>query len=90
MEKIRLELNLRGRVQGVFFRSFLQEKAQQFNIAGSAKNEQDGSLTVIIEGTKQKIDQFIPYLLQGPKYGEVYELTLKRAKSQNLEGFQIK
>ena len=89
MAKLRLELNLKGRVQGVFFRRFLQSKAQGFPIAGLARNEPDGSLTVIIEGAQETVFAFLPFVLEGPPRAEVKEVILKRKKPTGLQGFHI-
>ncbi|MCD6422395.1 acylphosphatase, partial [bacterium] len=76
-------------VQGVFFRRFVQRHAQRNGLCGLARNEPDGSLTVILEGEKEKIFALLPVILEGPPAGEVKEVELKITSPQNLEGFQI-
>lgn len=88
-EKICLELSLKGKVQGVFFRRFLQTKIQNFNLSGKAKNENDGSLSVVLEGERKEIFRFLPYILQGPPAAQVEKLSLKYSPAKNLKGFYI-
>ncbi len=89
MQNIRLELNLRGKVQGVFFRRFIQDKAPSYNLNGLAKNEPDGSLTVILEGPKDQVFRFLPILLEGPPLAKVKELTLHQKTPRGLKGFKV-
>jgi len=88
-EKISLALNLKGRVQGVFFRKFLQAKAQNFDLSGIAKNEDNGSLSVVLEGEKKEIFRFLPYILSGPPLARVEKITLKYLPWKNLKGFTV-
>jgi len=39
VEKIRIHIFISGRVQGVFFRQFIQEKTQELGLFGWVKNE---------------------------------------------------
>lgn len=56
------ELNITGIVQGVGFRWTSQMLAQKMNVKGTVKNESDGSVTMVIQGDKQLLDQFIASL----------------------------
>lgn len=53
-----------GRVQGVFFRQTAKEYAESFGITGFAKNEDDGTVTVVAEGDSADIDKFIGFIKQ--------------------------
>ena len=48
MERIRLIVH--GRVQGVFFRRFTDEKARALNLSGTVRNLPDGTVEVVAEG----------------------------------------
>lgn len=39
-----------GRVQGVFFRDFVQRKAKELNLSGWVENEPDGTVQIVAEG----------------------------------------
>jgi acylphosphatase len=45
-----------GTVQGVGFRLTVQRHAVQFNLTGWVKNLPDGSVEVIVEGPREKVE----------------------------------
>jgi len=68
-----LEVTLKGRVQGVFFRAFTKSFVDKYNlnapanqITGVIQNLADGDLKVIFTSDDAGIDTLIPFLLKGP------------------------
>lgn len=61
----RIECRITGRVQMVMFRDFSQRKARKLGLVGFVHNETDGSVMVVAEGSKDKIDRYIAYLHKG-------------------------
>ncbi len=56
-----------GRVQGVFFRSFVSRRAIELGLAGYVRNLPDGkSVEVHAEGERNKLEHLIGYLGVGP------------------------
>lgn len=51
-----------GRVQDVWFRSFCSNIAYPLHISGYAKNEHDGSVTVLVQGDPGLLDSFLETL----------------------------
>ena len=60
-----LELNISGRVQGVFFRSEARDKAIGLNLTGYAKNNRDGSVTVVAVGDEKALDTLLEWCQTG-------------------------
>ena len=52
-------LIVKGEVQGVGFRAYAARLAQQFSLAGLAKNEYDGSVRLFLDGDEKNVDIFI-------------------------------
>jgi acylphosphatase len=71
MEKIRLRLKISGLVQGVFFRASTKEVADKYNIQGLAKNNPDGSVTVILEGDPPAVERVALWCEEGPPSADV-------------------
>ncbi|HYU48296.1 MAG TPA: acylphosphatase, partial [Terriglobales bacterium] len=46
---------VRGRVQGVGFRWFVEREAQILQIAGWVRNNPDGSVEVLAQGTRDQL-----------------------------------
>ncbi|MEI7434351.1 MAG: acylphosphatase [Methanomicrobiales archaeon] len=61
----RIVVNVRGRVQGVGYRYYVADYAQQTGISGYVRNIPDGSVQVIAEGSEDSLLQFVRYL-HGP------------------------
>lgn len=66
MNKVRVQLNIRGRVQGVFFRQSTRQTATRLGLTGWARNCPDGSVEVVFEGDRQTIDAAIEWCRIGP------------------------
>ncbi len=67
----RLSLRIEGRVQGVGFRWFVVRESQRLGLAGHVKNNSDGSVEVVAEGAKERLDQLEQLCRQGPRPAQV-------------------
>lgn len=72
METIHLEI--RGRVQGVGFRWFIVEKAEQLKLAGWVRNRRDGSVELAAAGPTDALKQLEAAAKQGPRGANVEEV----------------
>ncbi|MCA9291031.1 MAG: acylphosphatase [Phycisphaerales bacterium] len=55
----RREIIFRGRVQGVGFRDTVRRTASRFEVAGTVRNEPDGTVRCIAEGEATELDRFL-------------------------------
>lgn len=60
--KIRKHIVFHGRVQGVGFRYYAVNKANQLGLTGWVKNLPDGTVEMEVQGEKPLIDQLIIFL----------------------------
>jgi acylphosphatase len=67
----RLHAIVRGDVQGVGFRYFVQRKAQQLGLRGWVRNNDDGSVEVVAEGDRPGLEELRRVLWQGPRQARV-------------------
>jgi len=72
--KKRLEVHITGNVQGVFFRKYLQEHALSRRITGYAKNNEDGSLSVVFEGDDEELQKVLMFCHMGPPGSQVKKI----------------
>jgi acylphosphatase len=56
---MRITACAKGRVQGVGYRYFVTDCAQETGISGFVKNVPDGSVLIIAEGSDDAIDTFV-------------------------------
>lgn len=78
-----------GKVQGVFFRKFTQEKALSLGISGIVQNEKDGSVYIEAEGFEEQLTEFVDWLKEGSPKSEVSEVKVRKGVFQDYEYFDI-
>lgn len=86
----RAEFKVYGLVQGVGFRYFVYRKAKELGLVGFAKNLFDGSVLVIAEGEKEKLEKLYNYLKIGPAYARVDKVEIEyTSPTGTFNGFFI-
>jgi acylphosphatase len=78
-----------GRVQGVGFRWFVQQRAAELGVSGWARNEDDGRVHVYAVGTLDQLNGLAGHLHLGPRMAEVRGVEEREAPVQQLSSFQI-
>lgn len=71
-----LHLRIRGRVQGVGFRNYLNYKAGVLGIRGWVRNRNDGSVETVIQGAPAAVAEMLACARRGPRASEVTEVTI--------------
>ncbi len=86
----RVHLIIHGRVQGVNFRYFTQQKAEELGIYGWVRNKKDGSVEIIADGSGQIVDEFINWCKVGPQKANVTKVDMEEvSRTTNLTDFSI-
>ena len=81
---------VRGRVQGVGFRWFVEREAQILRVAGWVRNNVDGAVEVFAQGTTDQLRALRERLQQGPRAARVDQVEETEAPlSQGLKTFRI-
>ena len=62
---------VRGRVQGVGFRWFVEREAHILGISGWVRNNADGSVEILAQGTRDQLLGLRSRLRQGPRAARV-------------------
>ncbi len=73
---IRAHILVFGRVQGVFFRDHTQKWASSLELTGWVRNLRAGQVEVLAEGDKEKIEELINRLKQGPPLALVEKVDI--------------
>lgn len=63
----RLHAIVHGRVQGVSFRYYTQKRARELGLTGYVRNQWDGTVEVVAEGSRPAIDNLLSFLHVGPR-----------------------
>ena len=82
---------VRGRVQGVGFRWFVEREAHILQIAGWVRNNPDGTVEVLAQGTREQLAGLHSRLREGPRAARVDEVEVPDADSTpGLASFQVR
>lgn len=89
---VRLYALARGRVQGVYFRAFVQRHAEALGLTGWARNLPDGAtVEVAAEGPRASLEALLAQLRRGPPGSRVEAFEASWAPAEGLDGpFQIR
>jgi acylphosphatase len=71
---------VRGRVQGVGFRWFVEREARLLGVTGWVRNNHDASVEVLAMGTPDQLAALKAKLQQGPRASRVDEVTEQEAE----------
>jgi acylphosphatase len=81
---------VRGRVQGVGFRWFVEREAHTLGIAGWVRNNADGSVEVLAMGSREQLEVLRSRLRAGPRAARVDDVGEAEAKPvAGLTNFRI-
>jgi acylphosphatase len=81
---------VRGRVQGVGFRWFVEREAHILGIAGWVRNNHDGSVEVLAQGTRDQLSGLHSRLREGPRASRVDAVDVSDATpAAGLGSFRI-
>lgn len=61
-----VQLLVRGRVQGVYFRASAQREARRLGLTGWVKNRPDGYVELLAEGEEDEIKELVGWAHKGP------------------------
>ncbi len=81
---------VRGRVQGVGFRWFVEAEARTLGLAGWVRNNPDGCVEVLAAGSREQLAALRSRLAQGPRASRVDAVDESEAAAQaDLKNFRI-
>jgi acylphosphatase len=89
MEKRARLYQVRGRVQGVGFRYFVQRVAADLGLTGYVKNLDDGRVEVYAAGSEAELSQLESRLWKGPPSADVRGVDLQEAPVHRYDSFRI-
>ena len=79
-----VRLVVRGRVQGVGFRAFVEETAFDLGLRGWVRNRRDGSVEAVAAGAPTAVDAFIEAVRLGPRAARVDAVDIAEAEEEAL------
>ncbi|MGA9288856.1 MAG: acylphosphatase [Anaerobacillus sp.] len=87
----RYHMIVKGKVQGVGFRAFTQQKAAQYELSGYVMNHMDGSVEIEAQGEDSHLNRFISAVQTGSPYSSVDRVeTSEKETHENERSFSIR
>jgi acylphosphatase len=87
----RAHARVRGRVQGVFFRTETRDRARSLGVSGWVSNRADGSVEVVFEGEREKLDSLLEWCRRGPRGASVDEVDVSWEEPRgDVAGFSVR
>jgi acylphosphatase len=86
----RAHVRVRGRVQGVFFRSDAQQRARSLGLAGWVRNEPNGSLEAVFEGRPEAVESMVAWCSRGPSGARVDDVEVEWEEPEGESGFTVR
>lgn len=84
-----IEINIKGKVQGVSYRAATKAVADQLGVKGLIMNQADGSIFVVAEGDDVALEMFLDWCNEGPQYAEVTSVETIEGELKNYRNFEI-
>lgn len=78
-----------GKVTGVGYRRFVQGKARDLGLSGSAENISEGRVEVVAEGEKADLERLIHWLNRGPAHARVSAVEVLWAEATGMKEFHL-
>lgn len=88
-KKICIHCYVTGRVQGVWYRSSAQTKAQELNLTGWAKNLPDDRVEIMVCGEDSHVKKFVKWLWQGPMLADVTDVDSEQVTWKKYSKFDV-
>ena len=82
---------IKGYVQGVCFRMYARNQAEQLGVTGWVRNQSDGNVEIVAEGEKDALSKLLAWCRQGPSYADVTGIDVKYSEATGeFSSFEIK
>ena len=83
-------IHVKGKVQGVWYRGWMVEQANELGLDGWVRNRIDGSVEAVIAGPADKVDALIARCHAGPPAARVEKLIVEDTRGIVAGGFTQK
>ena len=82
---------IKGKVQRVGYRDFVEQYAKEHGLSGWIKNNADGSVSVVIQGTPEELKDCIETLNRGSLLAKVETLSIEwRTPEKHFDDFSVR
>ena len=87
---VRRSVVAHGRVQGVFFRDSVRQRAASEGVAGWVCNRADGAVEAVFEGEPERVERLVRFAQEGPRSADVRDVEVSDEPAEGLSGFEVR
>jgi len=87
---VRRRVEVRGQVQGVFYRDTCRREAAARGVTGWVRNRADGAVEAVFEGAPDAVDALVAWARSGPPHARVEDVTVRHEAPEGLTRFEIR
>ncbi len=84
-----VKIQVSGKVQGVWFRKYTCDKANEIGIFGTVQNLENGDVLIHASGTEYQVLELEKWCWQGSQLSSVTDVTLSETEATNYPDFRI-
>jgi acylphosphatase len=84
-----IDIVVKGKVQGVFFRGATKAVADQLGVKGYIKNEPNGDVFIAAEGDNLSLGMFLDWCNEGPEDAKVTSVESNEGELKNYRNFDV-
>jgi acylphosphatase len=84
-----LNITVKGKVHGVFYRASTKAVADQLGVKGYVKNESNGDVSIAAEGDNIALEMFLEWCNEGPQDAEVTSVESNEGELKNYRNFEV-
>ncbi|WP_342633813.1 acylphosphatase [Mucilaginibacter celer] len=84
-----LNITVKGKVQGVFYRKSTKAVADQLGVRGMILNEPNGDVYIEAEADQSTLEMFIEWCEEGPQDAEVSTVESHEGELKNYRNFEV-
>jgi len=84
-----LNITIKGKVQGVFFRASTKAVADQLGVKGNVRNEPNGDVAITAEADDFILEMFLEWCGEGPQGAVVTSVETNEGELKNYRNFEV-
>ena len=89
-DRVRANIVVRGRVQGVFFRESCRREAEAAGVTGWVYNHADGTVRAHFEGSPEAVRRMVAWAHRGPAAAVVERVDEREAPAEGGSTFDVR
>jgi acylphosphatase len=84
-----VRIYISGAIQAIFYKAFIKENAERYNVKGFIRSLDDGRIEIFLEGNPEEVNKLTEFAKKGPRHTNVKNFEIKPEKFQGIKTFKV-